>query len=346
MKWHSFVEKVMPYGTNRRRWYDQRLIRLRASANEDGRISSGNDEEHRASKEIVQSSVKSTKTEAPKLDLLSEDLEKIQNIYNAKYGDDFISDIDKRDEMYQFLVDSPSVKDPTAEYFGSGELMRTNLQEVFDDLGYSFNQIDTFLDFACGYGRFTRFLVQKLNHEKITASDIDKNAVDFVKRTFGVNGFYSVDYPDRLIHAIRYDVIFVASLFSHLPLRLWGDWLKRLYDMLNDGGLLIFSTHGMNHYYLLDDETKTLVEKIEKGFYYLPKSFDTERLSAEFYGTTYVSYDYVGKFIRQNNIRGKVVAYYPKKLCNFQDIYVIKKDNTKTSTIELRRKISNGFRSS
>ena len=50
MKWHSFVEKVMPQGTKRRRWYDQRLIRLRTSANEDRRISSGNDKEHGCSK--------------------------------------------------------------------------------------------------------------------------------------------------------------------------------------------------------------------------------------------------------------------------------------------------------
>jgi peptidoglycan hydrolase CwlO-like protein len=46
MKWHSFVDEVLPQGTNRRRWYDQRLIKLRTSANEDGGISSWNNKEH------------------------------------------------------------------------------------------------------------------------------------------------------------------------------------------------------------------------------------------------------------------------------------------------------------
>ena len=50
MKWHSFVDEVLPQGTNRRRWYDQRLIRLRTSANEDRRISSWEDEKHKCSK--------------------------------------------------------------------------------------------------------------------------------------------------------------------------------------------------------------------------------------------------------------------------------------------------------
>ena len=254
----------------------------------------------------------------------------IQNIYIAKYGDDFIFDIDKRDEMYTFLVNHPDIKNPIAEYFRSGELMLTNLQEIFEDIGYSFGQINSFLDFACGYGRFTRFLIQKLSHEKITISDIDKNAVDFCKKTLRVNGFYSVDNSERLIHDSKYDVIYVASLFSHLSLRLWGGWLKRLYDMLNEGGILIFSTHGMHCYNLLDDESKKRHEKVEEGFFYLLQS-ETKRLSVKDYGTTYVTYDYVKKVIRQNNI-GIIVAYYPKKLWYFQDIYVIQKDGTKTCT--------------
>jgi len=249
----------------------------------------------------------------------------IRNIYKAKYGDDFIFDIDKRDEMYQFLVNHPSVKKPVAEYFHSGELMLTSLQEIFGEIGYSFNQIDSFLDFAGGYGRFTRFLIQKLSREKITASDIDKTAVDFCKKTFGVNGFYSVDNPNRMIHDNKYDVIYVASLFSHLSLRLWDGWLKRLYDMLNERGILIFSTHGMHCYNLLDEKSKKHVGNVEEGFYYFAGS-ETKRLSTKDYGTTYVTYDHVEKVIRQSNI-GKILAYYPKKLWDFQDIYVIKKDN-------------------
>jgi SAM-dependent methyltransferase len=202
--------------------------------------------------------------------------------------------------------------------------MLTNLQEIFEDIGYGFNQIDSFLDFAGGYGRFTRFLIQKLSHEKITVSDIDKTAVDFCKKTFEVNGFYSVDNPKRLIHDNKYDVIYVASLFSHLSLRLWGGWLKRLYDTLNEGGMLIFSTHGRYSYDLLDDETRTHVKKVEEGFFYLPQS-ETKRLSTKDYGTTYVTYDYMKKVIRQNNLQ-KLIGFYPKKLWDFQDIYVIQKE--------------------
>ena len=258
---------------------------------------------------------------------------RIRDACKAKYGNDFIFDIDKKDEMYLFLLNHPDIKDPTAEYFRSGDLMLTNIQEIFEDLGYSFDQINSFLDFAGGYGRFTRFLIQKLSHEKITISDIDKAAVDFGKKTFGVNGFYSVDNPKRLIHDNRYDVIYVASLFSHLASRLWGEWLKRLYDTLNEGGILIFSTHGEYCYNLLDEEIRTHVKKVEQDFFYMPMS-ETTRLSTKDYGTTYVTYDYVKKVIRQNNLQ-KLIGFYPKKLCAFQDIYVIQKEITKTRPVEL-----------
>ncbi|MBO1346566.1 MAG: hypothetical protein EBE86_003795 [Hormoscilla sp. GUM202] len=37
-----------------------------------------------------------------------------------------------------------------------------------------------FLDFACGYGRFTRFLVQEMSPDRILVSDIYSEAARFV----------------------------------------------------------------------------------------------------------------------------------------------------------------------
>lgn len=65
-------------------------------------------------------------------------------------------------------------------------------------------------------------------------------------RAFGVSGFYLAGAPKDLDVAERFNVICVASLFSHLPLTLWEDWLEKLHSMLAAGGLLIFSTHGLS----------------------------------------------------------------------------------------------------
>lgn len=58
--------------------------------------------------------------------------------------------------------------------------------------------------------------------------------------------------------------------------------------MVKVGGVLLFSTHGMHAYGLLNQEARQSVEKLSEGFYYVGVS-ETSRLSSIDYGTTYVS---------------------------------------------------------
>ena len=67
----------------------------------------------------------------------------IDKALRAKYGDTFITDICKKDEMYQFLSNHPGIKNPTEEYFISGASMLNSLKDILVDLGYTFAQIDT-----------------------------------------------------------------------------------------------------------------------------------------------------------------------------------------------------------
>jgi len=241
----------------------------------------------------------------------------------SQYGSNFISDIDLRDEMYQFLSNHPSVKDPEAEYFSSGKSMCNEVEEILTDINRSFRDIKSFLDFASGYGRFTRFLIQKMDRERVFVSDIDKNAVDFCIKTFGVKGFYSVDRPHKLLIEDKYDVIFVASLFSHLAIPLWIDWFNRLYEMVDRDGFFIFSTHGDYCLDMLDQESKKRSKEVLEGFIYLEQS-ETSRLSLKEYGTAYVNYSFIERQCAKSQIDGKI-RFYPRGLWNFQDLYVILK---------------------
>jgi glycosyltransferase involved in cell wall biosynthesis/SAM-dependent methyltransferase len=240
-----------------------------------------------------------------------------------KYGKNFVSAIHENDAMYRFLKNHPGITDPLKEYFSSGESMVQTLNEIFSDQKINSANISSFLDFAAGYGRFTRFLPFQFPTAKITVSDIDKNAVDFCREKIHVNGFYSTDDPDNLEIQNTFDVIWVASLFSHLSLPSWEAWIKKLYGMLNDNGFIIFSTHGCHCFTLLDEETRQNVLHLDHGFYFLKQS-EINTLSTDIYGTAYVTDEFVRTFVKNNKI-GLIVGYYPKKLWGFQDIYVIKK---------------------
>jgi len=242
-----------------------------------------------------------------------------------KYGKNFVFDIHENDAMYQFLKNHPGIEDPLNEYYSSGESMVKILNEIFSDQKIDAKSISSFLDFAAGYGRFTRFLPFLFPMGTITVSDIDKNAVNFCKEKIQVNGFYSSEDPKDLEIQNQFDVIWVASLFSHLSLHSWEAWIKKLYEMLNDNGIIIFSTHGCHCINMLDGITKQNIIHLDHGFYFLKQS-EINTLSTDIYGTAYVTEEFVTRFIEKNTL-GRIVGYYPKKLWDFQDIYVIRKQN-------------------
>ena len=147
------------------------------------------------------------------------------------------------------------------------------------------------LEFASGYGRVTRYLVDMMPGCSITASDIHPEACDFIRDRIGIQALRSSTSPAELSVGSGYDFICVLSLFSHLPNRTFVEWLTTLYGLLAPGGVLMFTTHG--------EVSKRLfvgidLEKEEKGpgWTYLRRS-DQIDLDLNDYGTMLVTPRYV-----------------------------------------------------
>ena len=168
------------------------------------------------------------------------------------------------------------------------------------------------LDFASGYGRLTRLLVHEHLADEITVADILEGGMAFQAEQFGVRALLSRTDPAEFVAPERYDLIFVASLFTHLPPATFTTWLRRLAELLEPEGLLIFSVHG---------EDLTPDKPVVDGIRFESQS-ESRVLDVEEYGTTFVSEDYV---------RGQVAAIgadwacvrLPRALSDWQDVYVI-----------------------
>lgn len=166
------------------------------------------------------------------------------------------------------------------------------------------------LDFASGYGRLTRFLVHERLADAVTVSDILPGGMEFQAAQFGVETILSTTLPEQFPATRRYDLIFVASLFTHLPPATFTAWLRKLAALLEDDGLLIFSVH---------DESIAPVAVDGIAF----ESYSESRvLDGNEYGSTWVTEAYV---------RGQVAAIdpafacvrLPRALSDWQDVYVI-----------------------
>lgn len=231
----------------------------------------------------------------------------------------FNSNISENDEMYLFALRhfKGDMDRACIELLTTGKQSMDILRQIIHWHFGGFSNISALLDFASGYGRLTRFLIQELSPKKIWVCDIYKDAIMFQKKHFGVHGIVSVRDPDDFIINKTFDCIFVASLFSHLPESKFVGWLKKLYNSLTPKGLLVFSVHDVG-------VLPTGLTMGDKDIFYIPES-ESRSLDMSDYGTTYVTESFVSMVIR--DMTGDS-CYYRKKrgLWWFQDLYILPKN--------------------
>lgn len=252
--------------------------------------------------------------------------------YRRRYGGRFMSDIDYADDLLQYSLDvaapRPALRyyDAVRMYFQGGEWNAAEMAKVMHEHGFPLAATGSVLEFACGWGRVTRHLVHVMDRRRLTVSDVDPDAVEFVCRRLGVRGFPSAIDPLDLRHEDSYDVVLVVSLFSHLPLADWGPWLGRLGRLVKPGGALAFSTLGMHAFGVnVPDAERGAFEAVAEGFFYRAANETRGRLSTDHYGLSYVAEGPVRDLVEQH-FPGSIVGACPRALNGFQDVYVLKRD--------------------
>jgi SAM-dependent methyltransferase len=235
----------------------------------------------------------------------------------AKFPENFKLNICEDDEMYLFSLNN--VKDDRdralVRYYSLGRRILDTVKQVVEWHFGSLENVPSFLDFACGYGRFTRYLIQEIPPERIWVSDIYANAVKFQTEYLGVNGIVSTGKPENYLIDRKFDCILANSFFSHMPERTFTSWLQNLYDLLTPNGILMFSVH---------DECLCLanIEMPANGILFSPQS-ESQSLDKEEYGTTYVTEKFVRECVERVS-GGKAFVHRIKKgICRFQDLYVV-----------------------
>lgn len=217
--------------------------------------------------------------------------------------------IDERDDMLDFgihLFEHDRDRALTS-YFQNGIDQLALVRHIAAWRGPSVRRM---LDFASGYGRLTRFLVHEKLAEEVTVSDILEGGMQFQADQFGVRTILSRTDPNDFVTPDRYDLIFVASLFTHLPPAMFTRWLRRLAGLLEPEGLLIFSVH---------DES-IAPGKVD-GIFFNSDS-ESRVLDGEEYGSTWVTEEYVRQQVAAIGESFACIRL-PRALADWQDIYVI-----------------------
>lgn len=231
--------------------------------------------------------------------------------------ENFSVKIHPQDEMYLYALNNTQGRSDEAllRYFSNGKRILDAVKQIIEWHFDDWENISSFLDFASGYGRFSRFLIQEIPASKIWVSDIYAQAVEFQKQQFGLEGIVSTNHPEDYQINQKFDCIFACSFFSHTPQQTFARWLEKLYSCLTENGILIFSTHDLS---LMTIETDLEAEEI----YFTPES-ESLFLKTEDYGVTYVGEKWVGKVIEKVT-QGKAKWHRIKRgLCGYHDLYIV-----------------------
>jgi SAM-dependent methyltransferase len=236
--------------------------------------------------------------------------------------------IDAEDEMLHFarLLHDGDEDAALPAYFRDGLSVATVIRQLAASRAGGLGGLDAMLDFASGYGRVTRFLVREIPPQRLWVSDIYRGAVEFQTSTFGVQGLISVADPEAFDCRQRFDLIFVTSLFTHLPERTFRGWLRRLLALLTPGGRLAFSVH--------DESLLQPGQDMPAGGLRFEASSESRSLDPQAYGSTWVSEAFVRAVVGEL-APGAPCVRLPRALGRFQDLYVLDLDRPGASAKDL-----------
>ena len=101
------------------------------------------------------------------------------------------------------------------------------------------------LDFGCGWGRIIRFFLKDVEPEKLLGVDLDAQAIRICRETNRWCKFTLIEpYPPTPLTPESFGLIYLYSVFSHLPEEMHWMLLQEFHRLLAPGGMLIATTRG------------------------------------------------------------------------------------------------------
>lgn len=107
------------------------------------------------------------------------------------------------------------------------------------------------LDFGCGWGRTIRFFLKDLDPEKLSCVDHAPQAIRVCTETNKWCKFTLIEpNPPTPLTSESFGLIYLYSVFSHLPEEMHWNLLKEFHRLLVPGGMLIATTRARDfvHY--------------------------------------------------------------------------------------------------
>jgi SAM-dependent methyltransferase len=237
------------------------------------------------------------------------------------------ADIPGRVHANDFMMVGTSGEE-VASYAERAQNVMRQIEASLSAAGRSFDDVQRWLDFGCGYGRVIRFLVERVPPERVAAGDVIGEAVRFCHSEFGVMPIHS----DRELAKLRigtFDFIYAISVITHLDERNSIAFLRLLGESLTPGGVALFTTHGawsVENPGLYGDEFEAAQAEIarsvrERGTAFLRYPFAPDDYGVAWHGREFIE----AKITDLHGSRLELLRFEPHGLDGHQDVFTFRR---------------------
>jgi len=143
------------------------------------------------------------------------------------------------------LIDLVSGQPDIPWFLEGGRLASTAIRDALARQGIAIENLARILDFGCGCGRVVRHWADGGDDVEVHGTDLNPRLVEWSRDNlsfarFQTNGLEPpLPYPDE-----SFELVYVLSVFTHLPEPLQRPWIEELWRVLAPAGVLAISTHG------------------------------------------------------------------------------------------------------
>jgi SAM-dependent methyltransferase len=225
-----------------------------------------------------------------------------------------------------FMLENTSPEE-VASYAERARNVIALIEESLTAVGRTFDDVERWLDFGCGYGRVVRFLAERVPPSRIFVSDVGREGVDFCRSEFGVNPIYSRPELDTMQLGL-FEFIYAVSVVTHLNEHNTVAFLRLLGASLAPGGILLFTTHGQwsaEHPELYGAEYGARKAEIETAVRARGLAYYRYPFEAGDYGITWHSKEYIERTVAElHGGRLAPLLFKPQGLDGHQDVFAFR----------------------
>jgi len=240
-------------------------------------------------------------------------------------GARYVAALDSRAHYNDFMLSSTSADHLESYRRGAVEFVGI-LGNSLREAGRDWQSIESCLEVGCGYGRIVRKLRHMVPPQAIAVCDVIDEGARFTAAEFGVQRVPVVEAMGEGYDR-AFDLIYLLSVYTHLPRQMIEANLATLSRLLKPRGVLVFSMHGKQsaemaeiyeQYWL--DKAKLNAELERSGFFYARYPY----YYAE-YGLTWIVADEMRKIVAKAAPSLEFVAHHALAVDAHQDIFVYRR---------------------